>query len=436
LQGEGRHALGHDSVEVGLKRLEGKVAMENESTAQERRLPLVTRVYGLLTLLSGIITLPAMVLYTIYAIHEGMKQGMVVDAISLAFILSCAQVVVLLINMVCMMVLGVSLLRSRRKHAARWAYALIPLTIIEWLLSLALQGLGSNLIATSVKLCILVALSVSLDPGLLEERRLQHTLRRMEDRDQYETALSQGMLGRDMSGKGYIALDFFNLFWLFMVGSVVGLLIETVYHFAIFGEYQDRAGLLWGPFSPIYGFGAVILTVCLNRLWRMNIVLVFCASAVIGGAFEFAVSWIMEVTFGITAWDYTGQWLSIDGRTSGKYMVFWGVLGVAWVKYALPHLLALIQRIPWKRRYTLTVICLVAMLVNAGMTLMALNSWYDRMSGGPQNTPVAQFFERHFDDEYMQERFQTMHIDPGKTGRIDEDAKRFYFTNNDGRWPF
>ena len=35
-------------------------------------------------------------------------------------------------------------------------------------------------------------------------------------------------------------------------------------------------------------------------------------------------------------------------------MFFWGVLGLAWVKLMLPWLLRLIQRIPWKIRYSLT----------------------------------------------------------------------------------
>lgn len=120
------------------------------------------------------------------------------------------------------------------------------------------------------------------------------------------------------------------------------------------GELQDRAGLLWGPFSPIYGCGAVLVTVCLNRLWKANPFLIFCASAVIGGAFEYCTSWFMEAAFGITAWDYTGRWLSIDGRTSGQFMFFWGLIGVVWIKWLLPRLLALINRIPWKVRYSLT----------------------------------------------------------------------------------
>ena len=60
------------------------------------------------------------------------------------------------------------------------------------------------------------------------------------------------MLGRDIEGKGFIELNFFNLFWVFVVCCFLGLIIETIYHMVVVepGVYQDRAGLLFGPFSP------------------------------------------------------------------------------------------------------------------------------------------------------------------------------------------
>ena len=342
----------------------------------------------------------------------------VIDAINLTVILSVIHAVVLLATTACLAVFGVLLVLNKRRHVAQWTYVMIPLTLAEGLLSLALQGLDVNLIAPAVQLVVLIALHITADPSLREERRLQFALRRMDARSEYEDAVAVGMAGRDLTGKGYISLDFFNLFWLFVVGCVFGLAIETIYHFILFGEYQDRAGFLWGPFSPIYGFGAVILTVLLNHLWRSNWLLIFCASALIGGAFEYFTSWFMETAFGITAWNYTGQWLSIDGRTSGKYMFFWGLLGLIWVKLILPRLLALIQRIPWKVRYSLTAVCFVLLFVDGVMTLMALDAWYSRMAGIAQNSPVSQFFATYFNDAFMVDRFQTMSIDPSSAGRM------------------
>ena len=93
--------------------------------------------------------------------------------------------------------------------------------------ALSLQGLGVNLISPVVQLLVLVALHITADPSLREERRLQFALRRLDARSEYETAVSKGMAGRDLTGKGYISLDFLNLFWLFVVGCVFGLVVET-----------------------------------------------------------------------------------------------------------------------------------------------------------------------------------------------------------------
>ncbi|KFI91892.1 putative ABC transporter permease [Bifidobacterium stellenboschense] len=393
--------------------------LDEQSRLDAQRLPWLIRMYGVIVLLDGLVTLPIVVFASIAAVRAIMRGELTFHAASLTAILTGMQALVLIADAAALIVFGVLLLRNRRRYAARWAYVLMPVTLAEGMLSLALDGLGVNLIAPAVGMAILVAVSIACDPGLAEERRLQRALKRMDDRDAYDAAVRAGMLGRDPSGKGYIALDFFNIFWLFTVACVFGLAIETVYHFAMYhGELQDRAGLLWGPFSPIYGCGAVLVTVALNRLWKSNPFLIFCASAVIGGTFEYATSWFMEVAFGITAWDYTGQWLSIDGRTSGKYMVFWGLIGVVWVRWILPRLLALINRIPWKVRYSLTAVCAVLMLVDIVFTLMALDCWYGRMAGLPQDSPITQWFATHYGDAYMANRFQTMTIDPSKAGRV------------------
>ena len=176
--------------------------------------------------------------------------------------------------------------------------------------------------------------------------------------------------------------------------------------------------MLIGPFSPIYGFGAVLMTIALNRFHNKNVVLIFLVSAVIGGAFEYLTSWFMQFAFGIVAWDYSGTFLSIDGRTNGMFMAMWGILGVIWIKACLPWMLKLVNLIPWNWRYTITTVCAVLMIADGAMTLLALDCWYQRMAGTAiQDSAVVQFFDEHFDNQYMQERFQSMSIDPGNATR-------------------
>ena len=179
-----------------------------------KRLPILARIYGAVVLLDGLATLPIMVISILYAVREILDGHVHVDAMSLTFILSAIHAVVLVVSAACLIVLGVMLLRNHRRYAARWTYVLMPLTLADGMLSLALTGLGFNLLLPLIQMIILVVISVTADPSLSEERRLQRALRRMDDRDDYESAVAAGMLGRDQSGKGYIALDFFNIFWL------------------------------------------------------------------------------------------------------------------------------------------------------------------------------------------------------------------------------
>lgn len=311
-------------------------------------------------------------------------------------------------------VLGVRLLAGRRRFAAKAIDVVIVLLLFDGLCSIMLHGVRVDLAVIGAVMILAVAFRTYIDPALAQERRLQRKLRSMEERDERE----EGTLGRDESGKGYLALNFFNLFWIFVVCSVLGLLLETAFHALQFHDYQDRAGLLFGPFSPIYGVGALLMTLVLNRFYRANPVVIFLVSAVIGGAFEYFTSWFMQFAFGAVAWDYSGMWLSIGGRTCGLFMCVWGLLGVAWIKLLLPLTLRAVNLIPWNWRYPLTVVCALLMAADVVMTLQALDCWYERLSGIEPVSPIQRFYARYFDDSFMADRFQSMSIHPENAVRM------------------
>ena len=378
------------------------------------KMPLLLKVFGVLCIVGGAVSIPSGVLAVVVIVQFLQSGGLAEEALT-----PLAVTVVLVLAQAAMLVLfillGVRLLRNKRRYAALTAEVLMALAAVALVCNIMLNGTDVHIVPTLVILVLLFFVSGYVDPSLSEERELQRKLRDMETRDQAE----EGTLGLDSTGRGYIALNFFNVFWIFVVCSVLGLIIEVVYHFVIVvpGEYQDRAGMLFGPFSPIYGVGAVLMTMALNRFHDKPVPVIFLVSAVIGGAFEFFVSWFMETAFGAVAWDYTGTFLSIDGRTNGMFMAMWGVLGLFWVKLCLPWMLRLVNRIPWNWRYTLTTVCAALMIVDCGMTLMSLDRWYQREAGVAPDNAISRFIDDHFDNQYMEERFQSMSIDPDNAAR-------------------
>jgi len=221
----------------------------------------------------------------------------------------------------------------------------------------------------------------------------------------------------DEERRDYIPLNFFNLFWVFVVASVIGMLIETVYFLLVFDDLQNRAGILWGPFSPIYGCGAVLMTIALNRYWNRSAVIIFLVAGAIGAAFEFVVSLFLEEAFGIVAWDYSGTFLNIDGRTNFAFFCAWGALGLLWIRIMLPEVLKAVDAIPLKWRAGLTTAFAFFMIANALMTLITIDCWYERMSGQAPSTEIQKFCASVYNDEFMAKRFESMDLDPSRAVR-------------------
>lgn len=398
------------------------------STTEAKKIPLIIKVYAVLCTLSGVGTLPSVAVFmwqVITALINGNVAAKLGDNTLVAVGLIVAGIMLSAASAVILIVFGLDLIKDQRRNAARLSYVLIAFTVVELLVDVILQGIGPFLLRPAVQLVILIALSATVDPTLRQERELQRHLQEMLDRD----AAAEGMLGRDETGEGYIKLNYFNLFWVFFVCSVLGLILEEVWHMVVVdpGVYQDRAGMLFGPFSPIYGFGAVLMTMALNRFYKKNPLIIFLVSALIGGAFEVFVGWFMQTSFGVVSWSYSHIRLFgmpdpiavlTGGRTCTPFACMWGLGGLIWIKVLLPRLLKLINMIPWKRRYSATVILTAVMLIDGVMTLQSLDYWYQRVNGTVRNIPVAQFYDKHFDNEYMENRFQSMTMSPKDATRV------------------
>ena len=215
---------------------------QQEPSKAEEKMPLVYRLYGLFSIILGAYTLFAVVMFAAlmtWALQTDPSMTIVGTDFTLPVVLLVISYVITFANGIALIAFGRMLRKGSRRNAARISHALIAASVVQILFKLMLQGVDLTLIPDAIQLFLLIAVSVTVDPSLKQERALERHVRDMVDRE----AAEEGMLGRDLEGKGFIELNFFNLFWVFVICCFLGLIIETVYHFVIVvpGEVQDRA---------------------------------------------------------------------------------------------------------------------------------------------------------------------------------------------------
>lgn len=121
--------------------------------------------------------------------------------------------------------------------------------------------------------------------------------------------------------------DFCILFFLFYIYSVVGRIVELLFCSLTAKKIVLNRGFLIGPYLPIYGTAAVIMTIGLKS-YIDDPFIVFVMGAIISTIVEYMTSFIMEKLFKTRWWDYTNESFNINGRVCLKNSIFFGIGGL------------------------------------------------------------------------------------------------------------
>lgn len=135
-----------------------------------------------------------------------------------------------------------------------------------------------------------------------------------------------------------------TIFLLFLLFSHVGWIWEVLYTSSRHGFFVNR-GFMHGPWLPIYGLGAILMIIFLNKI-RASIWLVFLFGAIMCGALEYGASLLMEMLFHVKWWDYSDLRFHIQGRTCLLVILIFGILGVVLVSFVGPLLNQWIMFLP------------------------------------------------------------------------------------------
>ena len=142
-----------------------------------------------------------------------------------------------------------------------------------------------------------------------------------------------------------------NLVLLFFAYAFLGWCIEVTLKYFQFHRFINR-GFLTGPWLPIYGSGASLITVVIKGLapLEFSVGTTFIVSFFLCGFLEYMTSYVLEKRFHARWWDYSQKPMNLHGRVWIGNLILFGLGGVVIVDLINPLLLRLSEHMSFPLR--------------------------------------------------------------------------------------
>ena len=194
-----------------------------------------------------------------------------------------------------------------------------------------------------------------------------------------------------------------KIFWIFLIGSILGYGIEMVVGLVQNGHFVSRQGLLFGPFIQVYGVGLVAYYLVISNIRKKSYIKIFFITMLLGGIVEYLFSYLQETWFGTISWDYSNLLFNIHGRTSLLHCLYWGIGGVLFVRFILPLIRNLNEWCKNTNFRFITAFLVLFIAFDIVMSGMAGSRQLERKNNIAANGYIDNFFDEYYPDTKLEQ---------------------------------
>ena len=157
----------------------------------------------------------------------------------------------------------------------------------------------------------------------------------------------------------------------FFIYSIIGFIFENIV--GIITNTSFDSGILYGPITPIYGFGVILILIISKYLflnlhmprWIETIISFFVLIFVLT-VLEFLGGILIEKIFGVIFWDYSDFKFNIGKYISLEISFLWGILSIFIIYVIHPMLNKFIKKIP----LLITIIAVIIFICDLSITII------------------------------------------------------------------
>ena len=185
----------------------------------------------------------------------------------------------------------------------------------------------------------------------------------------------------------------------FIIYSIVGFIIETIFGILTKGVLESRKSFIIGPFCSIYGLGAVIMILALQKFKKNNYTLFF-GGFLVGSIIEYVVSLIGETIFHVVWWDYSDMAFNINGRICVAFSMFWGILAIYLITHFNPKVDKFLEKFSYKQLKKAVIIIMIFLMIDMVITGIGLKVFFVRLVS---ENKVQLNIEKKYIDKYIEQ---------------------------------
>ena len=195
-----------------------------------------------------------------------------------------------------------------------------------------------------------------------------------------------------------------NCFWLFMIGCILGVLIEGSFCELEKSGWESHVVSVYGPFNALYGAGFVIFYIGNYLLRKRNVFVRAFILTIVATVLELICGLMLREFLGMRAWNYTKCYLNYKGLICPKYSMYWlaASFGFSIVFLYISVFLRVFDNRKW---HIACVLLSVFMCFDFALTGIAMVRWSERHYGSRKSSGFIKMIDREFPDDWMKERF-------------------------------
>ncbi len=205
-------------------------------------------------------------------------------------------------------------------------------------------------------------------------------------------------------------LNFNLVFWIFIFGSIGGVFVEMFWCMLKNGYIASRHGVIYGPFNPLYGFGAVMLTYLLLPISDKKDRFIFFGSFVIGSIIEYIFHIGQAELFGTYSWDYSAKFMNLNGRIDLLHSILWGILGIFWLRKIFPWIEKNVTKLKILQNNILIICLAIFMILNICISGMAVSRWSARSHGIEASNIFEVTLDKLYPDAFLEVIYPNMKV--------------------------